>query len=409
MAPSRTRRGSGWLPGLILILILLAAVGAGGYFVLHAVFPGWFSPEPESQPSVGRTLPETAQPEPAPEPEPEPEPEQFVTLMALGDDLVHNCVYWSAELPEGGYDFTPFFEDIRPVAEQYDIACIQQETILVRDRSMIASYPVFGTPVEIADALEWAGFDVLTCASNHCFDKGETGVTDTLGYLRESCPGLTALGIHDSESDLQTPCVIEKNGIRIAMLNFTYGLNGMMPQKTWMVDTFDDPDTVSARVQQAKAVSDFVIVFAHWGTEDTFRPDAYQESWAQILADAGAGLIIGCHTHTLQPLGAVSVRGGSDVPVFWSLGNFLSHQIEPKNMLGGMASVTLRKSGDTVTVEECELIPTVTVIIRNTEGDWYRYRPMLLSDYTPEIAATHRVEGCSVEQMQKLFRQITEG
>ena len=212
--------------------------------------------------------------------------------MALGDDLIHNCVYWSAQTPEGGYDFTSFFDDIRPTVQQYDLACINQETILVKDRNLIESYPVFGSPIEVADALADAGFNVVTFASNHCYDKKETGITDTLSYFHETYPEITTLGIHDTEADAAAIPIVEKNGIRIAMLNFTYGLNNSMPEKRWMVDTLSSRETVCGRIEQAKQEADFVIVFPHWGTEDTFSPDNDQLTWAQEMADAGADLII---------------------------------------------------------------------------------------------------------------------
>ena len=231
--------------GLILILLLLAAVILGGSWVVRQAFlPRQSDARPAAaavsgQPDAAAQLPvqtaeETvsgAQPEAVPEPAAEPEPELArVTLMAVGDDLIHNCVYWSAETPEGGYDFTPFFDDIRPIVQQYDLACINQETILVQDRSLIASYPIFGSPIEVADALADAGFNVVTFAGNHCYDKYETGITDTLSYFHETYPQITTLGIHDSEADAAQIPIVEKNGIRIAMLNFTYGLNNSMPE-----------------------------------------------------------------------------------------------------------------------------------------------------------------------------------
>ena len=256
--------------GLILILLLLAAVILGGSWVVRQAFlPRQSDARPAAaavsgQPDAAAQLPvqtaeETvsgAQPEAVPEPAAEPEPEPArVTLMAVGDDLIHNCVYWSAETPEGGYDFTPFFDDIRPIVQQYDLACINQETILVQDRSLIASYPIFGSPIEVADALADAGFNVVTFAGNHCFDKKETGVTDTLRYFRETYPDITTLGIHDSEADAAVIPIVEKNGIRIAMLNFTYGLNNSMPEKRWMVDMLSSTDTVCGRIAQAKPTS----------------------------------------------------------------------------------------------------------------------------------------------------------
>ena len=122
--------------GLILILLLLAAVILGGSWVVRQAFlPRQSDARPAAaavsgQPDAAAQLPvqtaeETvsgAQPEAVPEPAAEPEPEPArVTLMAVGDDLIHNCVYWSAETPEGGYDFTPFFDDIRPIVQQGDL------------------------------------------------------------------------------------------------------------------------------------------------------------------------------------------------------------------------------------------------------------------------------------------------
>lgn len=112
------------------------------------------------------------------------------------------------------------------------------------------------------------------------------------------------------------------------MLNFTYGLNNSMPEKRWMIDMLSSQETVCSRIEQAKQAADFVIVFPHWGTEDTFSPDNDQLTWAQAMADAGADLIIGGHTHTLQPVELLTASDGRDVPVYYSLGNFLSHQKE---------------------------------------------------------------------------------
>ena len=373
--------------GLILILLLLAAVILGGSWVVRQAFlPRQSDARPAAaavsgQPDAAAQLPvqtaeETvsgAQPEAVPEPAAEPEPEPArVTLMAVGDDLIHNCVYWSAETPEGGYDFTPFFDDIRPIVQQYDLACINQ----------------------------------VTFAGNHCFDKKETGVTDTLRYFHETYPDITTLGIHDSEADAAVIPIVEKNGIRIAMLNFTYGLNNSMPEKRWMVDMLSSTDTVCGRIAQAKQEADFVIVFPHWGTEDELSPDESQLRWAQEMADAGADLIIGGHPHTLQPTGLLTAADGRDVPVYYSLGNFLSHQKEMINLLGGMANVTIVKDKDGTRVEEYELKPTINVILRDPASGWYDYRPMLLEDYTPELAAQNRFTDCTVEAMQTLYEDI---
>ena len=401
--------------GLFLIVLLLLAVTLGalavrrGYLASRwtrpdaeaqtsAAAPGsgaQAAPEPAEVPSAGQT--EAAAPAAAPD---------VVTLMALGDNLIHNTVYWSAET-EDGYDFTPFYADIKPTVQSYDLACINQETIFVKDRSMLSNYPAFGSPTEVGDALTDTGFDVVTCATNHCYDKLETGILDTCSYWREADPHMTVLGIHDSEADAGTLRVVECNNIRIAMLNYTYGLNYSAPQKKWMIDQFSTYDSVAADLDAAEAAADFTIVFAHWGEEGQTEPNRMQTTWAQFLADHGADLIIGGHPHLVQPLEAVTAEDGRTVPVFYSLGNFLSHQDQVRNMLGGMADVTIEKDADGVHITHCELKPTVNVILR--QGEWYFYRPMLLDDYTDELAAQHRFEGCTVEAMRSLFDSITGG
>ena len=173
--------------GLILILLLLAAVVFGGMWVVQAAFTPRMSDaraaaEADSAPvqtPVQQTEPAVQEPEPQEQPAQQPAEqtaESRVTLMALGDDLIHNCVYWSAQTPEGGYDFTSFFDDIRPTVRQYDLACINQETILVKDRELIESYPVFGSPIEVA------GASVASCGgrvSCHCTSLPSAKVAST--------------------------------------------------------------------------------------------------------------------------------------------------------------------------------------------------------------------------------------
>lgn len=424
----RTDKRSGQALGWVLILLLLAALAAGGFAVFRAA--GYWSgkvrenaqarsasadtaqiqPVPAQDLPAAKPLSETApDTPPAPQPEPEPVPESSrVTLMALGDNLIHNCVYWSAELPEGGYDFTPFYADIRPTVESYDIACINQETIYVADPALYGNYPYFGSPTAVGDALSETGFDVVTEATNHCFDKGETGILDTIHFWRDKHPEMTVLGIHDSQADAESVRVVEKNGIRIGMLNYTYGLNYGAPAKSYMVDTLSGREKIADDIARAREQSDFVIVFAHWGEEGVYTPNDSQKSWAQFFADHGVGLVIGAHPHVVQPLETVTGTDGNEMPVFYSLGNFLSHQVDPQNMLGGLASVTLEKSPEgTVRVAECTLEPTINVMIYRGEHGHFDYRPMLLADYTDELAAQHHIPGCGVEQMWSLFRQIT--
>ena len=419
----RSSRGAGL--GAVLIVLLLAAVIAGGFAV-------WRAAKRQSDAAAARQQAAQQQPstEPAPAPEPEPaapQPDESLsravdpdvsalvepgpedntaTLMALGDNLIHNTIYWSAEQPDGSYDFTPVYEEIAKVAAEYDLACINQETIYVSDPAMYSNYPDFGTPTQVGDALAGAGFDVVTHATNHCYDKLDTGIVDTLGFWRENYPDMAVLGIHDSQEAADTIRVVEKNGLRLALLNYTYGLNYSAPANKYMVDTLIR-DAVRADLEQAEAQADFTAVFVHWGEEGQTRPTQSQRDWAQFMADNGADLIIGSHPHVLQPLETVTASSGREVPVFYSLGNFVSHQLTAIEMLGGMASVELTKTGEGVAVTACELVPTINVIIYRGYSGGFDYRPMLLRNYTEELARQHWIEGTGAEQMWNLWGEIT--
>ena len=315
--------------GAILIVLLLAAIVLGGLAVWRGYENAkWTRPTTAAAPAAVENMApkdDTAEPSvpqaTAQEEVSAPAEPDTVTLMALGDNLIHNTVYWSAETEDGGYDFTPFYADIQPTVQSYDIACINQETIFVKDHAMLSNYPAFGSPTEVGDALAETGFDVVTCATNHCYDKLDTGILDTCSFWRENHPDVTVLGIHDSEDDANTLRVVEKNNIKIAMLNYTYGLNYSAPEQKWMVDQFSTFDAVAADLDAARGAADFVIVFAHWGEEGQTEPNQMQTTWAQFLADHGADLIIGGHPHLVQPLTAVTAEDGRTVPVFWSPGN----------------------------------------------------------------------------------------
>lgn len=416
----KSSRGAGL--GAVLIVLLLAAVITGGIAVWRAAQrqadaaaaraqasqqsaqkqPAASEPKPQEEPLARELAPEVRE---FAEAEPEPE-DNTVTLMAVGDNLIHNTIYWSAELEGGGYDFTPVYADIAPIVSEYDLACINQETIYVSDPAMYSNYPDFGTPTQVGDALAQAGFDVVTHATNHCYDKLDTGILDTIGFWRENHPEMTILGIHDTQDDADTVRVVEKNGIRLALLNYTYGLNYSAPANSYMIDTLSR-DKVLADLQTAESQADFTVVYVHWGEEGQTKPSQSQRDWAQLLANGGADLVIGAHPHVLQPLETVTAADGREVPVFFSLGNFVSHQLTASEMLGGMAGVELTKTDKGVELTSCELIPTINVILYRGYSGGFDYRPMLLRNYTEELAEQHWIEGTGAEQMWSLFNQIT--
>ena len=331
-------------------------------------------------------------------------PDEKVSLLALGDNLMHSTVVSCGLQPDGSYDFREMYRYIREEVRHTDLACINQETIFIDDPAQYSNYPIFGGPTAVGEALADTGFDVITHATNHCYDKFFTGISDTLRFWR-NYPQVTTLGIHDSAEDAARIRVVEVKGIRVALLNYTYGTNMGTPAEPYMID-FLDRDKVEADLKQARELADLVLVFPHWGTEGSFVPDDFQREWARFLVDHGADAIIGGHPHTLQPLELFEGPLGNQVPVFWSTGNFISHMRQPENQLGGMARLTLCRDRFGCYVADPELIPTMTY---GTEdfGQWQFYG-MPLEDYTDEMAAHHWVPNTSVEEMWDLYHRIVD-
>ena len=333
-----------------------------------------------------------------------------VSLVAVGDDLLHDELIAAAKTGNT-YDFDNQFANIRADVQAADIAIINQETILTE--SDYSGYPNFGSPHEAADSIANAGFNVVTHATNHVLDRGTDSIRYTLNYWAANHLGVSVLGIHDSAAAASRITVVEKNGIRIAMLDYTYGMNGytLPTDEEYLVDVMSDDRKAQVvdDIRRARATADLVVVFAHWGTEYQYSADDFQQQWGQLFADEGVDLVIGGHPHVVEPLEYVVGKDGNKMPCFWSLGNFISAQSDTFTMLGGMAKVSIVKDGDGARVKTCTLLPIVTHIGYGLDS----FTTYKLSDYTEQLASQNYITAWSGGQafskayLEDLFAQIT--
>lgn len=356
--------------------------------------------------------PDTEQ-EPTAEPVPEPEPEAVtISLMAVGDDLIHDSIYLSCYDPDtGSYDCSSLFANIAGDIAAADIACINQETIFTEDPVWYGSYPTFASPTAVGDAIIAAGFDVVTHATNHSWDRYDIGVNDTANYWRRH-PEIIMLGLHDTQEDADTLRVIERSGIRLALLNYTYPyssntyrVNELMP---WYFDQLNDKNAVAEDIARASDAADGVIVFVHWGAEYKTVPNDFQKEWASFFADQGVLAVIGSHPHVLQPVEVLVGENGREMPCFWSLGNFISHQTKPEQILGGMAHLSITRDDTGTRVSDFSLTPLVTVVSSDPETyNRLYFTTYNLRDYTEEIASENTIRHSSPEELRQRFTDIT--
>lgn len=252
-------------------------------------------------------------------------------LIATGDGLIHSPLYRAA-YKNGGYDFTGMLTYTKEKLKDYDIKYYNQETVFDDSKSP-SSYPIFNTPSSFGDAMIDAGFNMVSLATNHSMDAGESSALKSAAWWEDKKDVLTN-GMASSEEKRNEYDIKEVNNITYTMLSYTYGTNGIRvpSSKPWLVNLYDE-ETVKKDIAAVRDKVDVLIVAMHWGQE--YRQDATetQKSQAKFLADNGVDIILGNHSHCIEPW----ERIGNTV-VFYSFGNFISNQM-------GAEQANVRKVG----------------------------------------------------------------
>lgn len=336
-----------------------------------------------------------------------------ITLVMVGDILLHTPVAESGIQEDGNYNFDALFANVKDEISSADLALVNQEVIIGGEDLGISGYPSFNAPYELGDALVNAGFDVVLHATNHALDQGKKGVKNCLSFWESNYPEIAVLGINGSQEAQDYIYIYEQDGIRIAILNYTYGTNGIaLPSDMpYAVNLFDE-ERVTADIARAKEQADFVVVCPHWGTEYQLTVSREQEYWTEIFLENGVDLVIGTHPHVIEPIAWI-VRDGEIVEtpkdttgtfrwqgeqedgmlVYYSLGNFVNWTASSgegiaNRMVGGMAEITIGKAGDgEAFILEYDVKPLVCHLTEGTNG----VTTYLLSDYTEELAAENAI------------------
>lgn len=262
-----------------------------------------------------------------------------ISLFFAGDIMGHDSQIAAAYDPtKKAYDYSWAFKHIKPYSSAADLAFANLEVTLAG--KPYKGYPQFSSPDALAVAVKEAGFDILVTANNHCVDRGRKGLERTVRVLDSLEIPHTGTFRDSAERVKNNPLMIYKNGFTIALLNYTYGTNGLPVHKPNIVNMID---TVLIRKDIAKARQlkpDVVIVFTHWGSEYESLPRKTQKDVAEFCFRKGAQLVVGAHPHVIQPM---EWRRESNQFVAYSLGNFISGQRNRYTDGGSMALVQLQK------------------------------------------------------------------
>ncbi len=312
-----------------------------------------------------------------------------LTIIAVGDMLMHPGVSGLAFQADGTLNYDFCFDPIREELSAADIAVVNNEVPFGGNEYGLSNYPNFNVYCELGDAEVRAGFNVILNATNHVRDMGTEGMLRTIEFWKKY-PEVYSLGIHENEESQRTIRVIVKNGIRIALLNYCYGINAGFPyDQPYLVDMMrnEDRERIARDLQLAEEFADFTIVFPHWGEEYHLRETGDQDRWAELFTEYGADLIIGTHPHVLEPIRKITAENGNTSLCYFSLGNYISLQDETMSVLGGMAKVRLIADDDGVRIDSHD----IQYLVTQYEADVSWARVIRLEDYTQDLAQRHGI------------------
>ncbi|MDY6781484.1 MAG: CapA family protein [Cyanobacteriota bacterium] len=286
-------------------------------------------------------------------------------LVAAGDILMHLALTRSGyNAQTQTYNFDSFFQDVRPIISTGDWAIANLETPLAGPELGYSGFPLFNAPAEIVDGAKKAGFNVLTTANNHAFDKGEIGVLNTLKNVRSR--GVVAVGTAASPQEAEKILFVAQNEISMAILAYSKDTNGIpLPQgKSYLVSLIDEQKIIRDIARAKEQGADVVTIYLHFGDEYQRYPNAQQKQLVKNLIEAGADIILGSHPHVVQPYQIFKVQNKDGQPrtgvAIYSMGNFIAYQVGNYKDLGAIFTVKVRKHfpEERIEITDVKAIPT---------------------------------------------------
>ncbi len=288
--------------------------------------------------------------------------EKSISLVMVGDSLINDNIYLDAKT-DSGYDFKPYLKLIKERIKDYDLKYYNQETILGGSTLGVSSYPAFNSPQEVGDAMIDTGFNIVSLATNHTMDRGEKAIISSREYWNKQ-KDIYSVGSYTSyeeKNEIENK-IYEKNGIKYAILNYTYGTNGIKvpTDKAYLVNVWDIynyenyKEVVKKDITNLRDKVDILMVAMHWGVEYTHIPTDLQKETAKFLADNNVDIIIGTHPHVIQPVEFID-----DTLVIYSLGNFISAQtsnscVNYKCSIGLLTTLKITKEEDNIKISNIE-------------------------------------------------------
>lgn len=300
-----------------------------------------------------------------------------VSMVFVGDVMQHDGQIQAAyNAKTKTYEYEDGFKYIKPLINEYDLRIANLEVTLAGEP--FKGYPQFSAPDALAETLVTSGFNVILTSNNHSADRGQKGIIRTLDQLDALGVKHTGTFRSQAERDANYPLIVEQNNIKIAMLNYTYGTNGIEVSGPVIVN-YIDSNVIRADVARAKALgAEYIVCNLHWGTEYKPLPNSYQKTYEALCYRLGVDMVIGGHPHVVQPIEKKTV-GGKDKLTVWSLGNFVSNMQVRYTRGGVMVGATIEKKDKKITLQNVQ--HHLVYVLAKDEGAVTQYYILPEFDY----------------------------
>ena len=301
---------------------------------------------------------------------------ETVTLLFSGDIMGHSPQFKTAYNSEtNSFNYDICFEHVKKIIKSVDFAVANLEVPIAG--KPYSGYPRFSSPDALLDGLKNAGYDILLTANNHALDRGKSGLERTIRQIEKR--NLYHLGTYmdKNQRDSIYPLIVENKGLKIAILNCTYGTNDNVVTEPNYINLIDTTE-IKHDIHKADSLgAGFKIMTIHWGTEYELNANNYQRKIAQFFVNQGINLIIGSHPHVVQNAELLYNKDSVQVPVFYSLGNSISNQRNINTDGGIMVKVEI----DVKTAKIVNSCFVPVYVYRGTLNGEYQYHLIPTSEY----------------------------
>ena len=240
--------------------------------------------------------------------------ERSITFTLAGNVLL-NAEMWYDTASDGQYNFEYVFEDINNIMKKSNVNFYTQQGILGGKDLGLTSYTNFNTPYDTATELAKVGFNTISLASYHANDRGVQGITNAINFLNEN--KISYSGISLNEEDRLKNSIIEKNGIKVALLGYTMG-STIATNNTYSVSIYSE-EQVKKDYDSIKDQADIIMVAIDYSNNRSLEVTEQEKTIANYLANLGVDIVIGNTGYSVQPIEKIN-----NTLVFYSLGNMLS-------------------------------------------------------------------------------------